>query len=149
LNPSVNIKQTIYIDQPPEVVWDFTQDYSRRSLWDKSIIEANVIQHEPHRIIAIKIKGNSKMNFRYKLDDRPNKTTLAITDVHSIFIEGGGGSWQYLPSGNGTVWSRTDTLLLKNRLWIRLVKPLITFQVKRNTKLSMKLAKDLMETKHI
>ena len=147
MNISITIKETIYIDQPPEVVWDFTQDYQLRTLWDKSIIEAKVLQQEPHRIVAIIAKGNSRMNFQYKLDDRPNKTTLAITDVHSSFILGGGGSWQYIASGNGTLWTRTDTLLLKNRFWIRLIVPLITFQVKRNMKDSMKRAKYLIESK--
>ena len=147
MNTSITLKESIFINQPPEVVWDFTQDYQRRTMWDKSIIEATLIQKKPHRIVAIKAKGYNRMNFEYKLDERPNKTTLAITDAHSFFIKGGGGSWQYVPSGNGTLWTRTDTLVLKNGFWIKLVKPLVIFQVKLNMKYSMKLAKDLMEAK--
>ena len=147
MNTSITFKETIYINQPPEVVWDFTQDYQRRTLWDKSIIEATLIQKGPHRIVAIKAKGMSRMNFQYKLDDRPNGTSLAMTDVDSFFIKGGGGSWQYVPSDHGTNWIRTDTLVLKNIFWIKMIKPLITFQVKRNMKNSMRLAKYMMESK--
>ncbi len=144
-NDTVTVKETIYVNASPEIVWDFTQDYEKRTTWDRSIIRATVLQVKPTRIVEIKAKGNLAAKFQYKLEDRPNKTSLAMIDTKSFFIRGGGGSWKYEASDKGTLWTQTNTLQLKSGLLSRLLRPAISYQLKRSTRASMRRAKRIIE----
>ena len=94
-NNIITLKNAIFIHRSPETVWDFTQDYSKRALWDSNVVAAEVLSPSPNRIVRLKIKGGTMMTLAYKLDDRPHKTSLASTAVHSPFIKTAGGSWNY------------------------------------------------------
>jgi hypothetical protein len=107
----ITFRHKIFIPKPLEVVWDFTQNYDLRPGWDKSIIEAKVIQTLPHRIVRFTTRGNITIVFEYKLDDRPNKTSLAIKETNSKWIIGGGGSCAYEGENGGTWWSQTNTII--------------------------------------
>src|SRR5437870_249926 len=91
----ITIRHSIIIEKPKETVWDFTQDYSRRMSWDSSVLETTLLQYYPQRIIKIRTKGRTTMNFVYKLEDKPNKTTLVAREIQSPIIESAGGSWTY------------------------------------------------------
>jgi hypothetical protein len=142
----ITLHHSIYVNKPKAEVWDFTQDYSKRMEWDKSVLEANVIQTLPQRIVRLKTRGNTVMTFVYKLDDRPNKTSLAIKEIESKWIEGGGGSWSYEEDNGGTLWSQTNTLIFKSSLMVRLILPIIRLVFQRQMKTSMQRAKLILES---
>ena len=146
MNPiSVIIHHSIYINKPKNVVWDFTQDYDNRNRWDSSVLEAKVLQTFPNRIVKLKMKSNTEMTFIYKLDDKPNKTTLAATEIQSPIIEAAGGSWSYVEQNNGTLWSQTNTIIFKKNFLSFLLLPFYKFVFTRLTKQAMQKAKKLIE----
>ncbi len=142
---SITITHSVFINASPDQVWDFTQDYSKRASWDDTVLEAKVLQTVPHREVWLKLKGNSEMTFVYKLDDRPNKTSLVAKDVKSSFIIGGGGFWKYESKNGGTLWTQTNTLVLKPSFGIKLFLFLIRFTMSKQMKTAMIRAKGLME----
>lgn len=139
------IRHSIYIDQSREKVWDFTQDYSKRLMWDTSVEDVEQLASAPSRRIKLKMKGRTTMVFVYKLDDRPNKTTLFATEVKSPFIESAGGSWSYQDQGNGTLWLQSNTLVLKKNPLLWLFGFVLWKIFERNTKQAMMNAKQLIE----
>lgn len=143
MSVKITVKQSIYIAVKPEMLWDFTQDYNQRSRWDDSILEAKMIQQGSARKIAIRAKGMLQFQLIYKLENRPHKSSLAMTEVKSIFIEGGGGSWKYEEKDNGTLWTQTNTLILRTP-WSWL-KNLIRKRLVKNTAESMLKVKQLLE----
>ena len=142
---TITIHHSIYINRPREVVWDYTQDYSLRPDWDKTVIEAKVLQTTPQKIVELKTSGNTIMKFVYKVYDRPNKTTLAIHDLNSKWIEGGGGSWKYEDQQGGTLWSQTNTLIIKPTIFLLVFRRMIIFIFKNQTRQSMQRAKEILE----
>ena len=142
---SITIHHSIYIDRPREVVWDYTQDYSLRPDWDQTVIEAKVLQTTPQKIVELKTSGNTIMTFVYKVYDKPNKTTLAIHDIQSKWIDGGGGSWKYEDHQGGTLWSQMNTRILKSTISLSILRPVITFIFKNQTRQSMQRAKKILE----
>lgn len=141
---SIVITETIFIAALPETVWDFTQDYSKRHLWDKTVISAKIIQEHP-RVALVKGIGGLTTELHYKLDERPNKTSLAMFNTQSPFIAGGGGYWHYDVQGNGTLWTQTNSLILKKNLLAMLLSPLMKWMLKTNTRKAMMAAKKLIE----
>ena len=141
----ITIDHFIYINKPRETVWDFTQDYSLRPKWDKTVIEAKVLQTTPQKIVQLKTSGNTIMTFIYKINDRPNKTTLAIHELKSKWIDGGGGSWTYEDYKGGTLWSQTNTIILKPLFFFKILLPLFRFILKNQVRTSMRRAKRLLE----
>jgi hypothetical protein len=117
------IKYSIFINKPREQVWDFTQDYGTRRKWDHSIKDAYVIESRPNRIIRLKTKGNVIMTFVYKQDERPYKTSLATSEVQSLFIESAGGSWIYEELNGGTNWTQRNTIQLKQKRLLSILLP--------------------------
>src|SRR5687767_11705459 len=120
----VTVKNSIRINQPKEVVWAYTQNYDNRAKWDKSIKSSEVLQENPHRIVKVNSTGNINMIFEYKLEDRPNITSLALVSSSSKIIQGGGGSWKYESENNGTLWTQTNTVILKDNVLNKIIKPL-------------------------
>ena len=85
----------------------------------------------------------------YKVFDRPNKTTLQMTDVASYIIEGGGGSWTYERQPDGTtLWKQSNTLVLRNTPFAKLLRPAVHYFLRRNTRLAMYNAKKIIEKTH-
>ncbi len=85
------------------------------------------------------------MTFIYKLDDRPNKTTLAATEIQSPIVEAAGGSWNYVEQNKGTLWSQTNTIIFKKNFLSFLLLPFYKFVFTRLTKEAMRKAKKLIE----
>ena len=141
---SITVKHAVLINKPKEVVWDFTQDYNNRSKWDSAVLEATVLQLAP-KIVWLKLKGAISMTFVYKLEDRPNKTTLAVKEVQSSIIESGGGSWTYSAQNNGTLWSQVNTLVFKNTYLLPLLLPVYKWMLHRQTIRAMNKARKLIE----
>jgi hypothetical protein len=141
----LTVKNSIIINADREKVWDYTQNYENRSKWDSSITGYEYLAETPNRIVRVKSPGNVEMEMEYKLFDKPNITSLAITRSSSGMIVGGGGSWKYEPDEKGTLWTQTNTMLLKDGFFMSLMKPLVGFMLKYNTDKSMKKAKNILE----
>ena len=48
---------TVEIAARPEAVWDYTQDYARRTQWDASVLKARVEIDAPERLVWIRGVG--------------------------------------------------------------------------------------------
>lgn len=77
------------------------------------------------------------MVFEYKLDDRPNKTSLAIQETNSKWIIGGGGAWTYEQKNGGTLWTQTNTLILQASVFIRFMLPVLQLLFQIQTRSAM------------
>ena len=142
---SITIRHSVFIKTPPQTVWDFTQNYQNRPAWDDSVLETAVLQSKPHRMVRMKMKGGTEMTFVYKLDNPPNKTTLAAKDIQSPVFDAAGGSWVYSEMDGGTLWTQTNTIVLKpNFLWW-LMRPLLKWMLQVQTRMAMQKAKKILE----
>lgn len=141
----ITIRNSIFIAKPRTVVWDYTQNYDNRALWDNSVLEAVVLQTTPNRIVKLKLKGKTTMTFYYKMDDRPSKTSLVAKEIESAIIKSAGGSWLYEEIKEGTIWTQTNSIELKNKLFIRVLQPILKQIFIRQTKQSMKKLKSILE----
>ncbi len=141
----ITIKHSILIGKPREFVWDFTQDYAKRMNWDRAVLETQVLEHEPNRVVKLRTKGRTTMTFVYKLDDKPNKTSLVAREIESPIIESAGGSWTYEEQDDGTLWTQTNTIKFKNTMMLSFLLPLYRRIFVSQTKKAMKKAKRIME----
>jgi hypothetical protein len=140
----VTVTESIWVDRPPAEVFDYTQDYARRTEWDAGIAEASVSGSSP-RSARVRIPGLGSMTVVYKLDRRPDRTSAAFTDVDSAWVSGGGGSWEYMPEAGGTRWRQTNSLELKRPILGWLLAPLLERSLRRSTRISMAEAKRRLE----
>jgi hypothetical protein len=143
----ITIKQTVFVSRPKEEVWDFTQNYDLRAGWDNAVLETKVLETTPNRIVWLRTKGKTTMSFIYKLDDRPNKTSLVAKDIKSPLIESAGGSWSYEDVEGGTLWTQTNTIEFKKNILLLLLLPLYKSMFASQMKKAMIRAKKLMEKK--
>lgn len=143
----IAIHQSILIHHSREVVWDFTQNYDLRTEWDRSVLQATVMQNSPNRMVKLKMKGNTTVTYLYKLDERPNRTTLAACDITSPFIKNLGGSWTYETHNGQTRWTQKGTIILKDTYLLRVLNPVFRFLFNYRTKIAMRKAKRLLEKK--
>lgn len=141
----ITIKRSLHIYKSPEDVWDFTQSFENRALWDPSVVRAKVIRNNPTKVVKISAKGRLKTKLKYKLEDRPYKTTVAMIETKSPFIKGGGGSWIYEPVEGGTLWIQKNSLRLRSGFFTWLLRPFIRFQLTRNTQRGMWKVKKILE----
>src|SRR5436309_3481372 len=138
----ITIKYSITISKPRGAVWDFTQDYSKRVSWDSAVLETSILQHEPQRIVKLKTKGRTTMTFMYKLDDKPNKTSLVAREIESPLIESAGGSWTYDEDHTGkTIWTQTNTIRFKKNFLLPILLPFYRIIFLSQTKKAMAKAK--------
>ena len=122
-------KATVFIAASRETVWDFTQDYSKRHLWDSTIRSAHLIQEHP-RVAFITGMAMLTCELHYKLDDRPVKTSLAMMNTKSPIIAGGGGYWHYEAKDNGTLWTQTNAIVLRQNILSFFIKPIVFLSLK-------------------
>jgi len=85
------------------------------------------------------------MTFVYKLDNRPDKTSLATQDVQSPVIKTAGGSWSYENQDNQTRWTQVNTIVFKDSFLLQLIKPFMIWMFKIQTNKAMNKAKKLIE----
>jgi polyketide cyclase/dehydrase/lipid transport protein len=142
---NVTITEELFIARPPEVVWDYTQDYARRPEWDRSILAASVLENGPRPRIRVRAAGGLRGVFQYKLFERPRRTSVELTEVESALISGGGGSWSYDASGAGTQWTQTNALRFKSRFAYWMFGPLVRWSMRRATRSAMRAAKRFLE----
>jgi len=68
-----------------------------------------------------------------------------MVDVRSGWVSGGGGSWLYEEKDGGTLWTQTNTLSIKHPIVYWLLRPVLTWQLRKSTRRSMQKAKALLE----
>lgn len=142
----ITFEESIFIEANPEVVWDFTQNYSKRTNWDSSVSKTEILSEKPNRIVRVFIKGGTTATFQYKLDKPPERTSLQAIEMKSLLFSNGGGSWIYEKKANGTIWTQRNTLVFKNKILAFLFKPLLSWQIAKLTKQAMQEAKKQIES---
>ena len=140
----VTVTEAIWVNRPPDAVWDYTQDYAHRPEWDAGVAEARTLCAEP-RAVRVKIPNLGSMTVVYRLDRRPERTSAAFTDVESGWISGGGGSWEYEAADGGTRWQQTNSLELKHPRLGFLLGPLLERGLRQSTRRAMAEAKRRLE----
>jgi hypothetical protein len=141
---NVTVRHAVSIAASPERVWDVTQDWSRRTQWDATIVSAEAIESATP---SYRVRGAGGLSFiaRYKLYDRPRRTSLEMVELNSRFVIGGGGSWAYEAEGAGTRWTQTNTIALRDGLLGAILKPLVRWRLSTETRRAMEKAKALIE----
>ncbi len=145
MNKTVTVKHEVLIAANKEAVWNFTQDFERRMLWDKTVLGYSILQKKPFKIVRIKTLGFVITDLKYKLCRRFEKTSLQMTNTRSMLFGGGGGSWNYESTDGGTRWTQTNSLTFKNRLLFFFFAGLIKAHLSYSTRKSMKTARQFLE----
>jgi hypothetical protein len=140
----VTVTESLWVNCPPEAVWDYTQDYTRRPEWDAGVAEATILGTEP-RTVRVRIPNLGSMTVLYRLDRRPERTSAAFTDVDSAWVSGGGGSWEYEAVDGGTRWQQTNSLELKRPRLAFLLGPMLERGLRGSTRRAMAEAKRRLE----
>lgn len=139
------VTHSIWIAHPPEEVWDFTQDYARRPTWDSTVLDAEVLRVDPVPRVRVRCAGGLRAVFQYRQFDRPSRTSLAMEEVRSPLVVGGGGAWSYEARDGGTVWTQTNTLVLRPGGGYRVILPLVRWQLGVSTRRAMERVKRELE----
>jgi hypothetical protein len=107
---TVTVSHTVHVDRSPEAVFDFTQDYGRRTEWDPTVRSARLLSEDPRRVQVV-MEGIGPLVIEYKLFRRGERTSAAFNDVKARLISGGGGSWSYEGRDAGTDWTQTKLMM--------------------------------------
>ncbi len=126
-------------------MWDFTQDYARRPQWDANVLAADVLPGEGPPRVRLRLRGGVECVFQYKVFDRPRRTSLAMTDVRSPLLAGGGGAWTYEARDGGTWWTQTNTIVFRNGALALCFGTVARWQLARGTRRAMRTAKQVLE----
>ncbi len=114
MSKNVTVTERLYIAASTQEVWDFTQSELHRPLWKSYCPEPEILEYEAHRLV--RFQGCGLLS----------------------------GTWTYEARGQGTVWSQSNALALKNPLH-RLVEPVIRWRLRRLTRRSMRRVKEALE----
>lgn len=141
----VTVTESIHIDRPPDVVFDYTQDYGTRADWDAGISEATLLAESPRRV-RVKVPRLGRFTVEYQLFRRGERTSAAFMDVESAWISGGGGSWRYEASDDGTDWTQTNSFELKHPRLLDWLAPMFEATLRSSMRRAMAKAKSILET---
>jgi uncharacterized protein YndB with AHSA1/START domain len=143
-NRNVTVKESVHIRATPETVWDYTQDWTRRTEWDPAILAAEVLPGN-ERTIRARTSGGTFL-VRYKLFDRPRRTSLAMTESTSSIVTAGGGSWDYAFEEDGTRFTQQNTLVIRSPTLAWLLGWLFAWLLRRSTRKALVNVKRILET---
>ncbi len=104
-----------------------------------------MLSSHPVPRVRVRARGGLTAVFQYRQFERPASTSLAMLEVSSRLIDGGGGSWTYEARDGGTVWSQVNTLVVKPGLFRRGCAVIAHWQLRRSTIRAMRSAKAVME----
>lgn len=97
--------ETILIDEKPEQVFDFTQDYNKRLQWDTFLKKAELIEGAVVADKGVKAycvaKNGIGMETEYVTFNRPKVTAIKMTKGPFMF-KSFLGSWTFKKNGNKT-----------------------------------------------
>jgi hypothetical protein len=141
----VTAEYSLAVAVPPERAWDYTQDWNRRTEWDRSVAHAEIISDDP-RIVRVRARGGDTFEVSYKQSDRPNKTSLVMNEFSSFWFRGGGGSWKYESRDGQTWWTQRNTLILRDDWLGALTAPIFRWILDLTTRAMMRRAKKILES---
>ena len=104
-SPRISVTESLFVKASPEALWDWTQDWSRRREWDRSILAVEVVNAGAAGAaprVRIRAAGGVTAVIHYKEFLRPRQTSVVMEEVQSWLLEGGGGAWSYVPRDGGT-----------------------------------------------
>lgn len=140
----ITVTESVVIPRPPEQVWDFTQDYRRRPEWDASVMAAEVLAGDGPPRVRVRMRGGVDCVFQYKVFDRPRRTSLAMSEVRSWLLAGGGGAWTYDAVDGGTRWTQHNTIVFRNAFLGVCFGAIAHWQLARSTRRAMLQAQRLI-----
>lgn len=145
---STKILQSILIHAEPERIFDYTQDYNRRTTWDTFLVEAKLLNGATQAGKAVKAwcvaKNGQGMETEYVTYNRPRVTAVKMTEGPRIF-KSFAGSWQFEKQGKETLVTFTYTYRL--RFPHVLVIPVIRSILSKNVKQRLVDLKTYIENK--
>lgn len=141
---TITVSETVHVEQPPEAVFDYTQDYATRAVWDPGISEAQVLSEEPRRV-RVRVPNVGRFTVEYRLFRRGERTSAAFVDVDSPWISGGGGSWSYEAADGGTSWTQTNTMELRHPRLFGWLAPIFRRNLAASMRQAMANAKRILE----
>lgn len=142
----VTVSRSIQIDAPSNAVWDYTQNWRRRHEWDYSIMNATYVSEVPPVTVQVEGAGGLRFKVIYKTTRRPHLTTLALSDLNSFWLRGGGGFWKYQENAGKTLWTQHNTIVLRDDLLGWIFRPLFVFVLATTTRQLMARAKANIES---
>jgi hypothetical protein len=141
----VVVTNSLLINADPERVWDYSQNWRKRHEWDGSVVGAKYLSETSPIEVQVKGAGGIEFKVTYKLSNRPKLTTLVMSDLHSFWIKGGGGSWKYELAEGKTLWTQHNALILRDGILGRMFRPIFFFILSMTTRRSMRRAKAEIE----
>jgi len=144
MGSSVRLVQSLVIAREPRVVWDFTQDWSRRSAWDPALVEVELAESEPP-VIRICGADGCFYTLRYSLYEAPVQSRYHLIDCDPWWLGGEGGS-SYELVREGTRWTRQHSFRCDSAWRSILQGRHIAERFRKSMLLGMQQAKSLLET---
>ena len=133
---SIKFAETILINEKPEQVFDFTQDYNKRLKWDTFLKKADLIDGAKSAEKGVKAycvaKNGIGMVTEYVTYNRPKVTAIKMTKgpfMFNSFL----GSWTFKEVSN----NKTEVVFLYS-LSLRFPFNLLTKAIKNNLRTNVK-----------
>ena len=146
---SIKFSERILVDNSPSVVFDFTQDYSRRLLWDTFLKKADLLEGAKAAGLGVKAwcvaRNGLGMETEYVSYNRPKATAIKMTRGPYLF-KSFLGSWTFKETGPG----QTEIIFLYSftlRFPFNLFKIAIKKNLSRNVRIRLQDLKKSIEGK--
>ena len=101
---AIKFEESILVDRPPELVFDFTQDYGKRLLWDTFLKRADLMDGADSAGKGVKAycvaRNGLAMTTEYLTFNRPEVTAIKMTKGPFMF-KSFLGSWRFKSEGSG------------------------------------------------
>jgi len=133
---AIKFSETILIDEKPEQVFDFTQDYTKRLVWDTFLKKADLIEGATAADKGVKAycvaKNGIGMVTEYVTYNRPKVTAIKMTQGPYMF-KSFLGSWTFKEIPN----DKTEVVFLYS-FSLRFPFNLLTVFIKKNLQANVK-----------
>lgn len=141
------IRHSELVRAPIDDVFRYTQDYTLRPSWDRSIRAARILTQSPTLQVRVVIRGGHEATFVYKAEresegsnGRVIATSVSMSDIRSWLIAAGGGSWRYEERDGHTLWTQVMSLTLKPGPVGGLLRPWVGFGAAHQLRRAMRAA---------
>jgi ribosome-associated toxin RatA of RatAB toxin-antitoxin module len=133
---AIKFSQSIAINAHQDFVFDFTQDYEKRLIWDTFLIKADLINGATKADVGVKAYCVSRnqlgMETEYVSFNRPKVTAIKMTKGPFMF-QSFLGSWTFKPIGE----MQTEVVFLYS-FRLRFPFTLLSFFIKNNLEQNVK-----------
>jgi len=133
---AIKFTESILIDEKPEQVFDFTQDYNKRLQWDTFLKRADLIEGATTADKGVKAycvaKNGIGMVTEYVTYNRPKVTAIKMTEGPYLF-KSFLGSWTFKEISEG----KTEVIFLYS-FTLRFPFNVLTLFIKKNLQANVK-----------